>query len=164
MNSDMFRFNSLRTYSSPQTHLGRTASRSRLAVLSLLVAACSGGCATDEPWDLLKAPGDMADETLRRRPPPGAPAAPDGLQAIGWSVTFQSFARVSWHDNSNNENGFELEWRLTHPRRGGTYTLVAETTSATVSAFPNDSPEFRVRAFNDFGESGWTPWVSVDWQ
>ena len=119
MTSGMFRFNSLREYSSPQLRPGRTKSRSRFAVLSLLASALSGGCATDEPVDLLNAPGAMADETLRRRPPPGAPAAPDELQALPWYVSLPTFAMVSWHDNSNDEDGFELELELLHGSANG---------------------------------------------
>jgi alpha-tubulin suppressor-like RCC1 family protein len=76
--------------------------------------------------------------------------APSGL-----SATAVSFTQIdlSWQDNSNNEDGFEIE-RSTN---GITYTLLT-TTNANVTSYsdtnliPSITYYYRVRAFNTIGD------------
>jgi alpha-tubulin suppressor-like RCC1 family protein len=75
--------------------------------------------------------------------------APSGL-----SATAISFSQIdlSWQDNSNNEDGFEI-WRSTD---GINYELIITTTSNTYSdtgLLPLTAYYYRVRAFNSIGDN-----------
>lgn len=70
--------------------------------------------------------------------------------------------RLEWQDNSNNEDGFEI-WRKTND---GEWLLIGAT-GPDVATF-NDGVipigvtlSYRVRAWNQFGESGFTNIVSI---
>ncbi|GAH14910.1 unnamed protein product, partial [marine sediment metagenome] len=84
-----------------------------------------------------------------------APAAPSGATA---HYVATNNAKVTWTDNSNNEDGFCIErmidgatswtfWKNVNPNvtDSGTYTLGA-----------NHRIKFRVRAYNVAGVSGWS--------
>src|SRR5262245_42997041 len=91
-------------------------------------------------------------------PTTGAPAAPDGCVALRYPDPFIGGwrASVTWRDNSDNEDGFIIEWRGTHSG-GGTTTVPANTTQvAGLPSGPNY--KYRVRAFNTAGQSAWTGW------
>ena len=70
--------------------------------------------------------------------------------------------RLEWQDNSNNEDGFEV-WRRVNE---GEWLLIGAT-NVNISTFvdgviPIGSVlSYRVRAWNQFGESGYTNIVSV---
>ena len=70
--------------------------------------------------------------------------------------------RLEWQDNSDNEDGFEV-WRRVNQ---GEWLLIGGT-SVNISTFvdgviPIGSVlSYRVRAWNQFGESGYTNIVSV---
>ena len=70
--------------------------------------------------------------------------------------------RLEWQDNSDNEDGFEV-WRRVNE---GEWLLIGAT-SVNISTFvdgviPIGSVlSYRVRAWNQFGESGYTNIVSV---
>jgi len=70
--------------------------------------------------------------------------------------------RLEWQDNSDNEDGFEI-WRKTN---GGEWLLIGAT-GPDVATF-NDGVipigvtlSYKVRAWNQFGESGFTNIVSI---
>jgi hypothetical protein len=86
-------------------------------------------------------------------PPPAPPAPPSGLTAVGFS---NSQINVSWTDSSNNEDGFKLE-----RCKGATCTNFVQiatvgagvTTFANTALTSNTSYRYRVRAFNNGGNS-----------
>ena len=86
--------------------------------------------------------------------PVTVPVAPSGLMA---SATDTDQISLSWIDQSNNEDGFRVQ------RRSGTggwfqiKTLAAGTTSfASTFLIPDTSYSFRVYAFNEAGDSGFS--------
>jgi hypothetical protein len=70
--------------------------------------------------------------------------------------------RLEWQDNSDNEDGFEI-WRQ---QNGGEWLLIAAT-NADADTFTDGvipigaTLAYRVRAWNQFGESDWTNIVSI---
>jgi hypothetical protein len=70
--------------------------------------------------------------------------------------------RLEWQDNSDNEDGFEI-WRQ---QNGGEWLLIAATNADAATFTDGVIPigatlAYRVRAWNQFGESGWTNIVSI---
>jgi hypothetical protein len=88
-------------------------------------------------------------------PQPSAPAAPSGLIA---SAASSSQINLSWTDNSNNEQSFEIQYK----KSSTTTWLALATTGANVesrSASGLDagtSYDFRIRAVNTDGSSAWS--------
>jgi hypothetical protein len=88
-------------------------------------------------------------------PDPVPPAAPSGLQAAAISPTQ---VRLTWSDNSGNENGFLTEAKPLN----GSFQLVQgqaprNATSTTIEGLaPATTYVFRVYAANAFGSSGYT--------
>ena len=86
------------------------------------------------------------------------------LAAIMFATTtlFGADLVLTWQDNSDNEDGFEI-WRQ---QNGGEWLLIAATNSDddtfTDGVIPiGTTLAYRVRAWNQFGESGWTNIVSI---
>ena len=93
------------------------------------------------------------------------PNVPSGLTATALSATSM---RLNWNDNSNNEQGFTLQYKLsTAPEsswanvpgasnlpsgNGGTLTY-----PQTTSLVANTAYNYRVRAYNAVGNSAWYP-------
>jgi hypothetical protein len=96
--------------------------------------------------------------------PPGSPVAPDGC-----SVWFTSFVigglmgGASWNDQSNDEDGFTVEWRLGGPSHAsGVINVAANTTVVPIVPVASGSAlRCRVRAFNANGHSSWSNWASA---
>jgi|TARA_A100001391_G_scaffold155202_1_gene113011 hypothetical protein len=70
--------------------------------------------------------------------------------------------RLEWQDNSNNEDGFEI-WRRVNE---GEWLLIGATNTDVATFVDGVIPigsvlSYRVRAWNQFGESGYTNIVSV---
>jgi len=70
--------------------------------------------------------------------------------------------RLEWQDNSDNEEGFEI-WRQ---QNGGEWLLIAATNADDATFTDNVIPigttlVYKVRAWNQFGESDWTNIVSI---
>jgi hypothetical protein len=69
---------------------------------------------------------------------------------------------LQWQDNSDNEDGFEI-WRQ---QNGGEWLLIAATNADDATFTDNVIPigtelAYKVRAWNQFGESGWTNIVKI---
>jgi predicted phage tail protein len=88
-------------------------------------------------------------------PIPTAPTAPTGLNAVA-NLTTQ--ITLNWTDNANNENGFKIE-RSTNS--AGNFTEIAQvgagiTTFVNTGLNPSTTYFYRVRAFNDVGNSAYS--------
>lgn len=86
------------------------------------------------------------------------------LAAIMFTTTtlFGADLRLEWQDNSDNENGFEI-WRRVNE---GEWLLIGGTTTDVSTFVDSVIPvgavlSYRVRAWNQFGESGYTNIVSI---
>ncbi|MCR4399964.1 MAG: fibronectin type III domain-containing protein [Syntrophomonadaceae bacterium] len=89
----------------------------------------------------------------------GVPEAPDGLTATVLSATS---VKLEWQDNSDRESGFKIERR----ESGGSWTQIAtvgrNVETYTASGLKRDTRySFRVRAYNDSGNSDYSNEVSV---
>ncbi|MBN1661913.1 MAG: fibronectin type III domain-containing protein [Anaerolineae bacterium] len=88
------------------------------------------------------------------------PSAPTGLSAT--AISPNSIV-LTWTDSSDDESGFEIE---RSPDGSGSWTWISST-GANVTAFTdtgavvNTPYEYRVRAFNPFGASDYSPVVSA---
>ena len=84
---------------------------------------------------------------------PARPTAPNNFSA---SAVSSSRIDLSWNDNSNNETGFQVQFRIA----GGTYANL-RTTGADVQSTSHTglqastTYEYRVRAINSSGQSAW---------
>ncbi len=90
------------------------------------------------------------------------PAAPSGVSA---SNNNDGSATVSWSDNANDEDGYEVQ-RESQKRNGswrGTTTVASTSADATQITDNSGTGTFRyrVRAFNAAGNSAWSGWVEV---
>ena len=78
------------------------------------------------------------------------------------SVANAADLRVEWQDNSDNEDGFEI-WRRVNE---GEWLLIGGTNPDVATFVDGVIPigavlSYRVRAWNQFGESGYTNIVSI---
>ena len=83
-------------------------------------------------------------------PPPGPrPAAPTGLQVM---PTGSNSVKLTWLDESDNEEGFDVHARLQGSRWGTVERLPANTESADIDGLESGGRyDFRVRAHNPNG-------------
>ena len=85
-------------------------------------------------------------------PDQSAPSAPSGLAA---NYDSAHFVAVTWHDGSNNENGFQVFRRSSDSAD----SVLIGTVAANVASFNDSSVAgltqyfYQVRAFNDYGYS-----------
>jgi hypothetical protein len=96
--------------------------------------------------------------TVQAPAPPNVPGAPQLTDLGGGSV------RIQWADNSNNEDGFQIQREHRVGNQWGETTIVA-TVGANVTQYV-DSPgsgrwRYRVRAFNAAGNSAWSAWTQI---
>ena len=83
----------------------------------------------------------------------GAPAAPTNCRAVLTQFWGFIYTRVSWVDNSSNEDGFTIEWKS---RAGITsHDVPADSSIGTAGVEPGGNA-YRVRAFNAYGVSAWS--------
>ena len=97
--------------------------------------------------DHLPEPGEPPPEP----PPPlePRPRAPSGLQVI---ATGNSSVKLTWTDESNNENGFEVQSRLQGARWQTAQRVPADTESADITGLRSGGRyDFRVRSYNRGG-------------
>ena len=78
------------------------------------------------------------------------------------SISFAADLQLEWQDNSNNEDGFEI-WRQ---QNDGEWLLIGATNANDVTFTDGVIPigvtlSYKVRAWNQFGESGFTNIVSI---
>lgn len=92
----------------------------------------------------------------------GAPNAPSDIEtdaAIGLGVT------LTWHDNSFNEEGFHIARNIS-----GQQFQIIDTIDANSTTYFDDIGDteniftYRVRAFNEYGPSGWAQSESVNYR
>ena len=92
-------------------------------------------------------------------PPPGtAPAAPGTLQ--GQAVS-QSEIRLTWSDNSTNEDSFRVEQNVSGAFREVQVTAANIKTAVITGLQPGTAYTFRVRAANAYGNSAYSNVVTV---
>jgi len=90
---------------------------------------------------------------------PTPPAPPDNVTAAPLSTTQ---IRLSWNDNSNNEDQFKVRWGLTAGSQPNEVYLGANTTSWTHSGLSANTPYYYlVRAQNAVGNSVYVGPVSA---
>jgi hypothetical protein len=94
-----------------------------------------------------------------RKPAGSPPAAPSSCQAVGFAI-LQS-ATVTWTDNSDNEDGFVVEWYVNGYGLESRTTTAANTTVAYTGYAAGYHNKFRVKAFNAYGDSGWSNWAQI---
>jgi calcineurin-like phosphoesterase family protein/purple acid phosphatase-like protein/fibronectin type III domain protein len=84
-----------------------------------------------------------------------APSAPGSLQAAGIS---KSQIRLTWSDNSGNEQGFQIERSQNHDSGYSQIATVgSNTTQYTDSGLPSYTVYYyRVRAYNSYGNSAYS--------
>jgi hypothetical protein len=91
--------------------------------------------------------------------PPAVPGTPTVTSIGGGQV------HIVWADNSNNEDGFQVQRER---KQGGSWietTIVADVGANTT--FVNDAPgvgtfRYRVRAYNTIGQSAWSGWRQIN--
>jgi subtilisin family serine protease len=85
-------------------------------------------------------------------PPPQPPAAPSNLTA---KVTGKSIG-LSWNDNSDNETGFAIERKTGSGAFTQIATVGANVKTYTDSGLARNTYTYRVRAFNNAGNSAYS--------
>lgn len=94
--------------------------------------------------------------------PQGAPAAPSGL--VAWTEIANQRIHLTWVDNSNNEQGFNVQFSYSGSAFSDLYppTVGANVTNYVTGANPpTGSYQFRVRAYNGSLSSAWSNVASM---
>lgn len=94
--------------------------------------------------------------------PPTVPANPDTVAADNLG---DGTAQITWANNSDNEDGFEVQREKQNKRGDWKSTNIIATTGAdtisAINASGNGTFRYRVRAFNGVGNSAWSIWAEV---
>jgi len=85
------------------------------------------------------------------------PNTPSNLTAV-WTP---GGVQLNWQDNSNNESGFKLERSLNNVVYFETLLPANQTSYLDTNVTPNTTYWYRVRAYNVFGNSGYTNTVTL---
>jgi hypothetical protein len=121
---------------------------------SVVVTVGSSGTGTPPP------PPPPPPPPVAPPPPPpptsSVPAAPSNIQGTPDGI---GGITVSWTDNSDNETAFFLErnpgFDVPHMAMQANWTAWRDTPGAGTF-------QYRIRAHNSYGDSAFTPWVSVN--
>ena len=118
--------------------------------IATIINLSSGG-------DLTKFGNDMSSRPPY--PPPNPPVAPPNLNAV---ASGDSQVDLSWDDISNIEQGFSIESRLA----GQAFAQIAQvgprvTSYSDAGLSSGQTYEYRVRAFNSAGDSGYSNTASA---
>jgi Fibronectin type III domain len=90
--------------------------------------------------------------TVTASPTATAPAAPSNLTA---TAVDQHDIKLTWHDNSSNEKGFQINNGVT------SRNVAANSTTYTWGGLaPGTYMCFKIRSYNSAGDSAWVPKVS----
>lgn len=90
--------------------------------------------------------------TVTASPAASVPAAPSNLTA---TAVDQHDIKLTWHDNSSNETGFEINNGVTSRNTGPN-----STTYIWGGLAPGTYMCFKIRSYNSAGDSSWDPNVS----
>jgi hypothetical protein len=108
----------------------------------------------------IKNENSVSDPVAVTTPPPVAPQAPTSLV----SLFIEKYAvKIGWNDNSTNESGFIIE---RSDITSDNFTQIA-TVNPNVTEFlnstltPNTNYYYRVKAFNEDGQSGYSDILSI---
>lgn len=132
---------------------GETYTRIRQRILdgTESLPALQGRVASGGRLDLFRALGGMPTTTL--------PTAPSGLSA---TATSPGSINLAWTDNANNEQGFRVERATDSASFAEIATLGADATGFTDTGLAADTAyQYRVRAFNSAGDSGFSNTASA---
>ena len=97
-------------------------------------------------------PSRTGTYTVTASPTATAPGAPSGLTA---TAVDQHDIKLTWHDNSSNETGFQVNNGITSRNAGAN-----STTYTWGGLAPGTYMCFKVRSYNSAGDSPWDPSVS----
>jgi subtilisin family serine protease len=99
------------------------------------------------------------DALVTPPPPPATPIAPSALTATALSG---SQIRLNWSDNSSNETGFKIERSTNSSSWSQIATVGANIKTYTATGLKKRATYyFRVRAYNDSGNSGYSNTAST---
>ncbi len=107
--------------------------------------------------------GDSAASNVASATTPTAPTLPSAPTSLSAVAASASRVNLSWTDNSNNENGFQI-WRTSNNGRSWTNiaNVSANTTSFTDTGVnARKTYSYAVRAFNDTGYSAYSNTATV---
>ena len=135
--------------SSADTHKGAEAEQDSREALSLSVATT-----------ITASPSlNNTAEALALDPP----AAPSHCKVEHYTIHGYSdtFYKVSWKDNSTNEDGFILELWWQNPLGIWLlgWSMTTEGTTVGLTGKPGPNNKLRVKAFNAAGDSAWSNWA-----
>jgi len=88
-----------------------------------------------------------------------SPVAPSNCQVTP-TVVWAPPATVTWTDNSNNEDGFVVEWWISGKLQSSV-TVGPDTTFAYMGRTSKAPNRYRVKGFNAYGDSAWSNWAHI---
>jgi cellulose 1,4-beta-cellobiosidase len=133
-----------------------------LSLLTFTDSTASNGTTYFYVVTASNASGESANSNEVSATPSPAPAIPAAPSALSATVISRTQINLTWTDNASNESGFIIE----RSANGAAFTQIA-TTAANVTAFadpglsPNKKYNYRLRAFNAVGQSGFSNTVSA---
>ncbi len=128
-------------------------------ISDVLVDAVSVGAVSSYTFTNVTGPHSIT-ANLTLIPPPTLPAAPTNLTPTALSG---GTIKLTWSDNSNNENGFSIEYSTNGIYFKQIATVAANTTTYSKSGYNRAGTyyRFRVRAYNQAGYSVYSNTVSA---
>jgi subtilisin family serine protease len=105
------------------------------------------------------------DDEAMPEDPPAEETIPNAPANITATNNGKGSATVNWTDESENESGFHIQREKQNPagKWTGTTILNADKNQESYTDSPGAGTyRYRVRSFNDAGNSDWTDWASVN--